>query len=259
MTENNATQGDGSQNITTINRVSVKVPPFWNENPQIWFSQVEAQFSVAGISLDATKFNTVVAAMESKVLSQISDAVINPPPDGKYDNLKTKLLERFGATEQENLRKLFTGIELGDKKPSQLLQEMRHLGGQQLTEPLLQNLWMNRLPTQVSAILQSSEADLNGKATLADKILEVTGHNMINQVGVVNENSPLQRQINELSQKFQQFMDRERPRSRSKSRSNFQRDRSVPKNKGECWYHRRFGKQAKNCVSPCSQSSNPKN
>ncbi|GFY18351.1 hypothetical protein TNCV_2047571 [Trichonephila clavipes] len=28
----------------SIARASVKVPPFWRENPEIWFSQMESQF-----------------------------------------------------------------------------------------------------------------------------------------------------------------------------------------------------------------------
>ena len=248
---------------STVNKVSVKVPPFWNENPQIWFSQVEAQFSNSGITSDSSKFNTVVAAMESKVLAQISDAVINPPAQGKYDNLKSKLLTTFGATENEKIRKLLTGMELGDRRPSQLLQEMRHLGGQQTTEALLENLWMNRLPTQVTAILQASVGDLNGKAALADKIVEVTGSSMIQQASTSIESS-LQKQIQELTQQFQQFVSRNNHRSRSGSRHqsphhNNNRQRSQSKHRTECWYHQTFKDKAKKCSPPCSSSSQPKN
>lgn len=51
-----------------VNRVAVKVPPFWPDHAEIWLAQVEAQFAVAGITSDTSKFNTVVAAIDSNVL-----------------------------------------------------------------------------------------------------------------------------------------------------------------------------------------------
>ena len=58
-----------------VNRVFVKVPPFWPEHTEIWFAQVKAQFSISGINNDISKFNTVVSGIESNVLSQICDAI----------------------------------------------------------------------------------------------------------------------------------------------------------------------------------------
>lgn len=29
-----------------VNRVSVKLPPFWKDKPSLWFVQAEAQFSL---------------------------------------------------------------------------------------------------------------------------------------------------------------------------------------------------------------------
>lgn len=88
----------GRHEEPSINRVSVKVPPFWDENPEIWFAQVEAQFANAGVIADLSRFNTVVAAIETKILTQITDAVLQPPETDKYLNLKTVLLERYGAS-----------------------------------------------------------------------------------------------------------------------------------------------------------------
>lgn len=32
-----------------ISRLSVKSPPFWKQNPQLWFCQIEGQFATSGI------------------------------------------------------------------------------------------------------------------------------------------------------------------------------------------------------------------
>lgn len=244
---------EGNSATTIINKVAVKVPPFWTENPNIWFTQVEAQFSLSGITVDQTKFDTVVAAMETKILNQVSDAVENPPVTGKYDNLKKKLLHLFGTTEAQKIRKLLSDLEIGDRRPSQLLNEMRRLGGQNVNEQLLENLWIDRLPAQVRAVLQVSDADLNGKAALADKIIEVTGQNTIAQASAMPS---LQEQIYEISNKLDRLWKDRRDRSRSRSRSRFSGrrggSRSSSRNSGNCYFHRRFGDKAWRCEQPCT-------
>lgn len=44
-----------------MTKISVRVPPFWAENPKMWFIQLEAQFEISGITTDRTKFYSVVA------------------------------------------------------------------------------------------------------------------------------------------------------------------------------------------------------
>jgi hypothetical protein len=39
-----------------ISRVAVRLLPFWAERPAEWFAQAEAQYTLAGISTEQTKF-----------------------------------------------------------------------------------------------------------------------------------------------------------------------------------------------------------
>ncbi|KMQ86374.1 gag-pol polyprotein [Lasius niger] len=79
--------------VPQISRVGVKPPPFWKANPALWFVQLEAQFALANITEDGTKFNHVVSAIESDILNSISDLVLGPPETGKYETLKKRLIE----------------------------------------------------------------------------------------------------------------------------------------------------------------------
>ena len=59
--------------------ISVKIPPFWAEQPALWFAQVEAQFLVAGITQDATKFGHVVGKLEGRYAIEVADIITDPP------------------------------------------------------------------------------------------------------------------------------------------------------------------------------------
>ncbi|GBL68703.1 hypothetical protein AVEN_259733-1 [Araneus ventricosus] len=99
------------------NKVSVKIPPFWEEKPEIWFFQVEAQFSIANITQDQTKFNYLVAQLEPKVVENVWD-IIQSERNDKYVAAKERLLNTFKESEEKSITKLLTGISLGDMKPS---------------------------------------------------------------------------------------------------------------------------------------------
>ncbi|XP_035217728.1 uncharacterized protein LOC118191048 [Stegodyphus dumicola] len=102
-----------------ISRVSIKPPPFWKVSPTLWFAQLEAQFDIAGITVDSTKFNHVISAIKSDILNSVCDIVLHPPVTGNYDTLKTRLIELHSER-----------LELGDQRPSQLLCRMRKLAGE---------------------------------------------------------------------------------------------------------------------------------
>lgn len=78
---------------------------------------------------DKQRFNTVVGSIELKVLRQVSDAVLQPPAENKYQNLKALIIERYSDSAQTKIQKLLSEMSLGDQKPSVLLNEMRRLVG----------------------------------------------------------------------------------------------------------------------------------
>ena len=109
--------------------VAIKLPPFWLSDPQVWFTQVKAQFATRGINNQRTMFDYVIASLSPEVATEIRDLILNPPGEDQYDALKAQLIQRTGISEERQLQQLLGTEELGDRKPSQFLRRLQQLAG----------------------------------------------------------------------------------------------------------------------------------
>lgn len=244
---------------TQVDRVGVRIPPFWPTEPEIWFAQIENQFALTGITSDDTKYNYVTGHLEQAYAAEIRDILLNPPATEKYGKLKAELIARFGISEAKKVRQLLDSEEIGDRKPSQFLRYLRSLGGQTFPDNILRTLWLGKLPVATQAILATqSKASLDEVATLADAIDDATP--AIHPSTVASADSRADRLIAEVESLINKltFSPRQsRPSSRDRAGSSYQTNRRSytppPNNDGSyvCWYHKKFGKSARRCQYPC--------
>lgn len=248
-----------------IARVAFRAPPVWKTEINLWFLQVESNFIMAGIEREITKFHCVIAALDMEILSYVKDIVENPPADNPYKILKERIVKHFTQSESSRLRTLLQELHLGDKKPTQLLHEMRSLAGSQISDDVLKTLFIQRLPINIQQILSISKDKLEDLAQIADKINEVSCFGTSSSEHNISsiDLRGLQSQISELSEKVEKLTFQQknfnkgkfRQRSRSRSRSNSNNVNKTSE-KQYCWYHFKFGKDAKKCVGKCSYSEN---
>ena len=254
--------------VPTPRSVKLLIPPFWKGNVALWFAQVEAQFRRSNVTNDDEKFDSVVAVIDTSILTQVSDLVINPPVNNKYEALKNRLNECFTDSEDRKLQRLLKDMALGDKKPSQLLREMKELANQSVSEDLMKTLWLQNLPSNVRAILSvSNESTLNTLVPLADKIMEVNQPNVSQISAVTSERrqedtrfTELEAKIEILTQKLDTALKRNSRQPFRSSSGNRQRRRSQSRTEREkkesgtwkCRYHFWYGNKAFRCESPCS-------
>ena len=154
--------------------VSVKLPPFWPSDSQLWFAQVQAQFAVHGITSQKTMFDYVIASLAPEFAAEIRDLILTPPAETLYDVLKETLIKRTAASDQRRLQQLFSVEELGDQKPTQLLRHLQQLAGDTpgADGAFLCELFLQCLPSNVRMALALTRSDMpiNELAPLADKI-----------------------------------------------------------------------------------------
>lgn len=250
-TDDAANTANAAANAPTINRVQAKLPPFWPNDPELWFAQAENQFLVANITSDATKYSYIAGNLEAQYAAEVRDVLTNPPAINRYEKLKTELIRRLSTSQETKTRRLLEQEEIGDRKPSQFLRHLQALAGTTVPNQLLRSIWSNRLPANVQAILATQRnATSEDAADLADAIM-ATAPTQINEVRKSTTDDTLQTLINEIAQLKTQIRGRSRSRDEQYNR---RRSKSRSDKWDQCWYHHKFGNKARKCQQPCTAS-----
>jgi hypothetical protein len=220
----------------------------WLDRPAVWFAQAEAQFELSNITRQRKKFNYVVSQLNQQQAAEVED-IISPPEQGPYDRLKAELVRRLSTSrEQRETAPVARGIG----------------GPQAVTDDFLRTIWASRLPPHVQAILASqTEGSLDSASHLADRICEVTPLPITASISrsTPNSSAGLLERIEELTRQVaslqaSQHGSRLQPRGRHRSQSrDCHRDTSnyPPTPHDTCWYHFKFGDEARKCTPPCSR------
>ncbi|XP_048006345.1 uncharacterized protein LOC125241771 [Leguminivora glycinivorella] len=276
MTDGKGTEQDKDKEVPLQNgaepltaesfRVGVKIPPFYPEKPALWFAQLEGQFRLSRVTTDETKFYYAMAQLEPQYAAEVEDIITSPPEENKFEKLKTELIKRLSASRERKVQQVLNLEELGDRKPSQFLRHLQNLAGPGLPEDFLRSIWVNRLPQRTQDIVASQlKSSLEDLAELADRLHDVVAP--APQVAAASlpstSSDPLMLQIAELSRRMQALdakvgrmsRPRERSSSHTRQRSASKRSSSSYRKFPTCWYHHKFGEQAKRCIKPCDYQS----
>lgn len=277
---------DRKPDIMAISLAS-RLPEFWVDQPRVWFIRIEAILSPQRLGDDA-RFDLVVAKLPKEVILQFTDFLSRPPATGKFAALKAKLLSLYEDTRIRQVEKLIGDMELGEMKPSQLLNRMKDLARENFPDETLRILWQGRLPGDVRAVLAVAETnDLDRLASIADNVVEATHRNYASEVRqparsyntpqaegtapttskdtavILAEIAKLSVRLANVERSGGRQANRGRQgqrygRSTSRAR-NTSRNRSKSRAKDNpnwlCFYHFRYAEKANKCFQPCAWGS----
>lgn len=263
-------ENSDSLEIATTSVIS-RIPEFWRDQPRLWFLQFEAVVN-AQKQGDDYKFNMVMARLQKEEVQQISDILSSPPEEGKYTSLKNRLISCYEESEKIRLQKLISNMDLGDQKPSQLWRKMKDLASNNVKDNMLKLMWLRQLPPSVTSVLAVTEELSMEKITqISDKIYENINNAEVSSISkqesTVNDSvakclasvatklENMQLSISALTNEqnsnrwrnTQRNVQSSRFRPRSISREHYNRN-----NNRLCFYHYKYGQQARKCIKPCS-------
>lgn len=272
----------------SINRAA-KIPKYDPaESIEQYLDRVDFWFELERVESQLDKFRQIMPYLPATMFSEVRNAGLAAHPT-PYAELKRILKIAFGMNELERVRKLTETIQLGDRRPGDILRDMQQLAVTS-DENIIKSLWLQRLPADLGAALSVSlELPISSLREMANTMHGFICDKKLNQiaapaVSVVSHTQqsahaqPAQSDISQLvvsigqlvttiqQQHAQTIAAIERTgdnsfRGRSNSRNSFrdQRSRSPSRdsaadfdNDGRCWYHRTFNGQARKCKPGCS-------
>ena len=256
----------------------VRLPPFQESDPELWFVMAECTFDSLNVTNTAIRYASVINALNPRQVSEVRD-IIMAADQRNYDALKVAMMKRFGESQAARTRQLLEHEAIGDRKPSQFLLHLRGLAGTTMPDATLRTIWLGRLPQSMQNILVvQRDASLTTLADLADAIMDNASTHASRASTYAVTHAPMP----DISAQFQRSYDaqlrqhetliaelraeiaelriqRERPRNRGRSQSR-RRNNSQARhahstrndNGSYCYYHSRFGDRAYRCIKPCS-------
>lgn len=218
-----------SSAMSSTSAVSIKLPPFWQDEPTLWFSQVESMFSTKGITQDKTKYDYIVSALDNKAALEIKPTIVKPPTEKMYDTIKSVLIAAFDKPQEAKDAELLSLTDIGDRTPSSHYRYLQALNSDGTT--LLRALFLSHLPADVRTIVQAQGITDNLElAKAADRAMQARDS---------SRHPPSAAAVRTRQQ-----------RNQRSNRSSSNRDREGT-SEYTCYFHKRFGKSARRCQPDC--------
>ena len=240
MSQQQATTSQ-QQATNTAAAVTAKLPDFYTHNPEGWFINAEAQFALAKITDEKTKFYHAVKTLDPKTSEEIQHFLTeqcqnNDQQATPYTNLKKQLLKVFGKSKTSKMAELLTMHSFNENGAESTLRRMRVLC------------------TDMDTMLQCkllSMAPLSTRTAVASQEFE-TAEDLAQALDKAREREKfISPSISSVSEETQQYDIAAASKTATFNRARQDKAKHTD-NRTICFYHDRFGYKAKKCTgAPC--------
>ena len=248
---------DGAaQRAPTGDRISKRMPVFWEHQPEVWFSVLEGHFDDAGVTEDAARYRILVALLSSKAVTQVKRILLAPPADA-YARCRADLLAHFQRDPLDMLRELREVRDMGDRDAVEFLNYLRSLSPDHQKCPLIRLVFIDALPSAAKHAMVGIQ-DLDEMAAKAQEVLRLdpstsaissasasvasSAVSSPTSISAVGSNKSWRRPSRSRSPGPQ--------RSRERWRSPAAARRSDSPAPDLCQLHFKYGQEAHKCLSP---------
>ncbi len=234
----------------------LKVPKFIPHAPLVWVQLCKAQFEVLQITDEQQKYNRILSSLSPEVIvAQVGDLIVTPFAAGHLEQLFDTIVEAFSASAIKRLRDVLDNEEQGDRKPSVFYKSMRtKVKDLNVSDDVFYDRWISRLDPQIQTTIAAAKP-IAGMTI--DQILQIAD-NVYDHLSSTRSSTSTVSAIGQRQQHHSRGRSFSRNRSASRDsrgRSPFRRSQSPGRAFNDsgplCWYHFKFGRDARKCTQPC--------
>ena len=190
MSFSNGVRSDEIGHISSRMDSTIRISQYF-DNPQIWFQQVEAIFTIGNIVKEEAKY--LLARLTPSILLSVQDQ-LTISSSTPYSDLKRRIIKLKQKSKAYHLQELLDQKNIGDLQPTEILQKIkRNVSELQSSSTnddslLMRNLFIRSLPSHIQLHLTTrNDKNVDDIAEMANLLMKLSHNSTINKVTSLSE------------------------------------------------------------------------